>query len=47
MEVRIALDEADMMPEGEIFIIPVKLEECEILESLSNIHWVALFEDGG
>ena len=46
-EVRIALDEADIMPEGEIFIIPAKLEECEILESLNKIQWVDLFKDNG
>ncbi len=46
-EVKIALDEADVMPEGEIFIIPARLEECENLESLRKWHWVDLFEDGG
>jgi len=46
-EVRIALDEADMMPEGEIFIIPARLEQCETLESLRKWHWVDLFEKDG
>lgn len=46
-EVRIALDEADMMPEGEIFIIPARLEECNNLESLRKWHWVDLFEQDG
>ena len=46
-EVRWALDEAEMMPEGEIFIIPARLEECEILESLQKLHCVNLFEKGG
>jgi formylglycine-generating enzyme required for sulfatase activity len=46
-EVRIALDEAEMMPEGEIFIIPARLEECENLESLRKWHWVDLFEKDG
>ncbi len=46
-EVRIALNEADMKPEGEIFIIPARLEECDNLESLRKWHWVDLFEDDG
>lgn len=35
-EVRIALEEADKKPEGEIFIVPARLEECDNLESLSK-----------
>jgi hypothetical protein len=46
-EVRLALDTAMEKPEGEIFIIPARLEECEILESLRKWHWVDLFEDDG
>lgn len=46
-EVRWALDKAKEKPEGEIFIIPARLEECDSLESLGNWHWVDLFEDGG
>lgn len=46
-EVRIALDTAMEQPEGEIFIIPARLEECENLESLRKWHWVDLFEDDG
>ncbi len=46
-EVRLALDTAMEQPEGEIFIIPARLEECENLESLRKWHWVNLFEDDG
>jgi len=46
-EVRLALDTAMEKPEGEIFIIPARLEECEPLESLRKWHWVDLFEDDG
>src|SRR5689334_17901204 len=41
-EVRLALDTAMEQPEGEIFIIPVRLEECENLGSLSKWQWVDL-----
>ena len=46
-EVRLALDTAMEKPEGEIFIIPARLEECDSLESLRKWHWVDLFEEDG
>jgi hypothetical protein len=46
-EVRLALDTAMEQPEGEIFIIPARLEECDTLESLRVWHWVDLFEEDG
>lgn len=46
-EVRLALDTAMEMPDGEIFIIPAKLEECDNLESLGKWQWVDLFEKQG
>ncbi len=46
-EVRAALEEASLQPEGEIFIIPARLEECDYLESLRRFHGVDLFEDRG
>jgi hypothetical protein len=46
-EVRLSLDTAMEKPEGEIFIIPARLEECDNLESLRKWHWVDLFEDDG
>lgn len=46
-EVRLALAAAMEKPEGEIFIIPARLEECDTLESLEKWHWVDLFETDG
>ncbi|HRJ56894.1 MAG TPA: TIR domain-containing protein [Anaerolineales bacterium] len=46
-EVRFALDVAMEQPEGELFIIPARLEECEILESLKKWHQVDLYKRGG
>jgi len=46
-EVRIALDTALEKPEGEIFIIPAKLEECDTPDSLRKWQWVNLFEQDG
>jgi TIR domain len=46
-EVRLVLDTAMEKPEGEIFIIPARLEECDTLESLRRWQWVDLFEADG
>jgi hypothetical protein len=46
-EIRLALDIADQQPEGAIFIIPAKLEECEIPSRLAEWQWVDLFREDG
>lgn len=46
-EIRMAVEIAKEMPEGTIFLIPVRLEECEVPLSLSRYHWVDLFEPDG
>ena len=46
-EIKCALDVADMQPEGTIYIIPVKLEECQLPQRLKHLHCVNLFEEGG
>jgi hypothetical protein len=46
-ELRTALDAADRQPEGIAFLIPVRLEECEIPQRLSRWQWVDLFKEGG
>ncbi len=46
-EVRIALDRALEMPEGRIFLIPARLEECELPRRLQSYQWVDLFAANG
>lgn len=46
-ELKIALQKANVIPDNEIFIIPVRLEECDMPESLRHLHRVDLFEAGG
>jgi hypothetical protein len=46
-EIRIALDAADEQPEGSIFIIPVKLEDCKVPDRLSRWQWVDLYQKNG
>jgi TIR domain len=46
-ELKIALEKANLLPDDEVFIIPVRLEECEMPESLRRLQRVDLFEGGG
>jgi hypothetical protein len=44
-EINVALDVAEEQPEGTIFIIPIKLEACDIPPRLQHIHCVNLYEE--
>jgi hypothetical protein len=46
-EIRFVLDVADEKPEGTIFVIPLKLEECEVPERLRRWHWVDYYDERG
>ncbi|MBW7919111.1 MAG: SUMF1/EgtB/PvdO family nonheme iron enzyme [Anaerolineales bacterium] len=46
-EIKFALDKALEMPEGRIFLIPAKLEACELPFNLKKYHAVDLFEKDG
>jgi hypothetical protein len=46
-EIQLALDIAQLQPEGSIFIVPVRLEECDIPQRLQKYHWSNLFQRGG
>ena len=46
-EIKFALDIAEEKPEGTIFLIPARLEECVVPERLSRWHWVELYEEDG
>lgn len=46
-EIKFALDVADEQPEGTIFLIPLRLEACDVPERLSKWHWANLFEARG
>jgi hypothetical protein len=45
-ELKIALEKARLI-DDTIFIIPVRLEKCDMPESLSHLHRVDLFKPGG
>lgn len=46
-EIKIALDVADEYPAGEIYIVPARLEPCDIPERLKKLQWVDLFNKKG
>ncbi len=44
-EQKIALKTAEMLPKNKIFIIPVRLDDCELPQEFERLHWVDLFPD--
>ena len=46
-EITVALDALDEKPEGSIYLLPVKLEECRIPERLAGIHAISLEAEAG
>lgn len=46
-EIKYALDVADEKPEGTIFLIPLKLEECDLPRRLSRWQCASIFEPDG
>ena len=46
-EITFALDVAKEKPEGTIFLIPTRLEDCEVPDRLSRWQWVDLFRQNG
>ena len=46
-ELRIALEKANSLLDGEVFLIPARLERCDLPESLSRWQRVDLFEVDG
>jgi hypothetical protein len=46
-EIKSALRIADEKPEGTIFLVPIKLEDVEVPESLKHIQWLELYRNDG
>jgi formylglycine-generating enzyme required for sulfatase activity len=46
-EIKWALDVLEEMPEGAIYLIPARLEDCQVPEQLEDLHWADLFEPDG
>jgi formylglycine-generating enzyme required for sulfatase activity len=46
-EIKRALDKLEEMLPEDIFVIPARLDQCEMPEELKDRHWVNLFEERG
>ncbi len=46
-ELKLALEKANFVPDEQVFIIPVRLEKCDMPESLRHLQRVDLFRSGG
>lgn len=46
-EIKLALDVAEEKPEGTVFIIPLRLEQCPVPERLRRWQWVDYFDPKG
>lgn len=46
-ELRMALDLAEELPFGSIFLIPVRFDECTVPDPLSKYHYVDWYSDDG
>lgn len=46
-EIKYALDVADEQPEGTIFLIPLRLDKCNVPDRLQRWQWVDFFDDAG
>jgi hypothetical protein len=46
-EITLALDRADEQPQGRIYMIPVRLEPCDVPQRLRKWQYVDLFEERG
>lgn len=46
-EITFALEKALEVPQGRIFIIPARFEDCEVPDNLERFHYVDLFEENG
>lgn len=46
-EIRIALEVAQTIPPSQLYMMPVRLNECDIPDHLTRYHVLPLFEEGG
>lgn len=46
-EIRKALEILDEIPDGGIFLIPIRLDNCQIPSKISSRQWVDIYEEDG
>ena len=45
-ELKRAVDVLNDIPEGQVYLIPVRLDDCEVPQALRHLHWVDVVDDG-
>lgn len=45
-EFRLAFDALQEIPQGQVFVIPVKLDDCEVPELFRRLHWAKVSGEG-
>jgi hypothetical protein len=45
-EMTLALNVLEEFPEDGVFILPAKIEECDVPDRFAHLHWVNLWENG-
>ena len=46
-ELNKALKVLDTIPEGQIYLIPIRLDDCVVPEKLKHLHWIDYFKTDG
>ena len=46
-EIKLALDVAEEKPDGTIFIVPIRFEDCLVPPRLTKYHWINFYEPDG
>lgn len=46
-EISVALDASAERPEGAVYLVPVRLEDCVVPDRLRHLHYADLFADDG
>ncbi len=46
-EIQTALDVLPELAQGDIYVIPIRLEECEVPDNLSLFQWIDYFQNDG
>lgn len=44
-ELRIALEVLKEMPSDQVYIVPVRLDDCKVPPELSDLHWMNVWDD--
>jgi hypothetical protein len=43
-EIKLALEQRDLMPEGKRYIIPILIDECNVPSAFEKIQWLHMSE---